>query len=284
MTYAERMPLHATPTSRPLGAPTEPDDDGSVALVQSVDRALTILSLLAQSDTDLGITDLAGHLGVHKSTASRLVATLESHELVEQQQDRGKYRLGLGLMRLSAAAGLSFDLVRIARPTATRLCATTGETINVAILSDLAALYVDQVTGSSTVLSHNWVGQRIPLHATSNGKVLLAEAPEAVLRQVMDAGLASYTPATITDPARLRAELRQTSGQGYAMAVDELETGLTAIAAPIRGADGHIVASISVSGPGFRLAADTDRLIRRVKDSAAEVSSRLGYIHRGTSH
>lgn len=252
-------------------------DDESTGLVQSVDRALTILEQLARAGTDLGITDLAAQLGVHKSTASRLVATLEAHDLVEQQQERGKYRLGLGLMRLSAAAGLSFDLVRIARPTATRLSATTGETINVAILSDLAALYVDQVSGSSTVLSHNWVGQRIPLHATSNGKVLLASAPDAVWRQVVDAGLSSYTPHTITDPARLRAELRHVHTQGFAVAIDELETGLTAIAAPIRGADGHVVASISVSGPGFRLSAATDRLVARVRDAAAEVSAKLGY-------
>ena len=140
--------------------------------VQSVDRALTILETLARSG-EAGVTDLAAALEVHKSTAFRLVATLESHGLVEQIDGRGKYRLGIGLLRLAGATTARLDVVQEARPISRKLAADTGETVNVAVLADRSALYLDQVAGSSALQSHNWVGQHIPLHATANGKVLL---------------------------------------------------------------------------------------------------------------
>ncbi len=113
-------------------------------------------------------------LGVHKSTAFRLVATLESHGMVEQNEDRGKYRLGVGVLRLAGATTARLDVVQEARPICRKLAADSGETVNIAVLSDRSALYLDQVAGQSALQSHNWVGQHIPLHATSNGKVLLS--------------------------------------------------------------------------------------------------------------
>lgn len=141
--------------------------------VQSVDRAVTILDLLADAG-ELGVTELARRLDVHKSTASRLVAALERWDLVEQIDGRGKYRLGVGLLRLAGTAVAGLDVVEQARPVCRRLAAETGLTVNLAVLSDQQALYLDQVAGTSALQSYNWVGQRIPLHATSNGKVLLS--------------------------------------------------------------------------------------------------------------
>ena len=160
-------------------APVTRSDTASTG-VQSVERALVILDILARSG-EAGVTSLAHEIGVHKSTALRLVATLEQGGLVEQTADRGKYRLGVGVLRLAGATAARLDVVTEARPICRRLASDTGETINIAVLSDHAALYVDQVAGSSTVQPHNWVGQRIPLHATSNGKVLLGWAPESEL-------------------------------------------------------------------------------------------------------
>ena len=191
--------------------------------VQSVDRALTILERLARSG-EAGVTEIAGELGVHKSTAFRLVATLEAHRLVEQTEDRGKYRLGVGLLRLAGATTARLDLVQEARPVCRQLASETGETVNIAVLSESSALYLDQVAGSSALQPHNWVGQHIPLHATSNGKVLLS----GLNRQQCDAmlsKLSAYTPTTITTKGKLRAELDQVREQGYALAVDELEVG-----------------------------------------------------------
>ena len=103
--------------------------------VQSVDRALTILAILARLG-QAGVTEIAVELGVHKSTAFRLVSTLEAHELVEQTEERGKYRLGLGLVRLAGASTARLDVVQEARPVCRRLAAESGETVNVAVLSD----------------------------------------------------------------------------------------------------------------------------------------------------
>jgi DNA-binding IclR family transcriptional regulator len=245
--------------------------------VQSVDRAVTILELLA-SHGDGGVTELAGHLGVHKSTAFRLVAALERRGLVEQVNGRGKYRLGIGLLRLAGASTSRLDLVQESRAVTRSLAQRTGETVNVAVLSDGAALYVDQVAGSSALQPHNWVGQRIPLHATSNGKVLLSGLERhEVSREVPT--LSVYTANTISAEDALFHELDDVRQRGYAIAVDELEIGLSAVAAPIRNSRGEVVASMSVSGPTFRMGArHLLQMADAVMKAAQEVSVRLGSV------
>lgn len=247
--------------------------------VQSVDRALTILELLARGG-EAGVTEIAAELDVHKSTAFRLVATLESHRLVEQTEDRGKYRLGVGVLRLAGATSARLDVVQEARSVCRQLAADTGETVNIAVLSESSALYLDQVAGSSALQPHNWVGQHIPLHATSNGKVLLSGLDQPALDALLGK-LSTYTPLTITKKGKLRDELARVREQGYALAVDELEVGLTAAAAPIRNAHGDVVASMSVSGPTFRLSEDRiHEVVDKLVEAALEVSHRLGWGHR----
>lgn len=247
--------------------------------VQSVDRALTILEVLARIG-EAGVTEIAGELGVHKSTAFRLVATLEAHRLVEQTADRGRYRLGVGVLRLAGATSARLDLVQEARPVCRQLAADTGETVNIAVLSDRSALYLDQVAGSSALQPHNWVGQHIPLHATSNGKVLLSGLDGERLGEVLGS-LSRYTDLTITTRAKLRDELERVRESGYAVAVDELEEGLTAAAAPVRNAHGDVVASMSVSGPTFRLSEQrVSEVLPLLVAAAEEVSHRLGWGHR----
>jgi DNA-binding IclR family transcriptional regulator len=244
--------------------------------VQSVERAVTILEILARAG-EAGVTEMSAEIGVHKSTAFRLVSTLERRGLVEQSEDRGKYRLGVGILRLAGATTARLDVVQEARPICRKLAADTGETVNIAVLSDRSALYLDQVAGASALQPHNWVGQHIPLHATSNGKILLSDLTEEELTRTLSS-LPGYTDRTITTRNRLRRELEEVRERGYAVAVDELEVGLTALAAPIRNVHGDVIASLSLSGPSFRL--DDDRvadLLPLVTDAAAEVSHRLGW-------
>ena len=159
------------------------------------------------------MTELAVGLEVHKSTAFRLVATLESHGLVEQTEDRGKYRLGVGLLRLAGATTARLDVVQEARSICRKLAADTRETVNIAVLADRSALYLDQVAGSSALQSHNWVGQHIPLHATSNGKVLISGLESTEQTRMLGA-LPAYTGLTITRKGELRKELEQGPGAG----------------------------------------------------------------------
>ncbi|WP_111765504.1 IclR family transcriptional regulator [Nakamurella deserti] len=257
--------------------------DETTGSVQSVDRALTILELLA-ADGELGVTQIAGLLGVHKSTASRLLATLEAHGLAEQLPDRGRYQLGVGLLRLAGSTRVRLDIVRESRPIARALAADTGETVNLVILSGTETLYLDQVEGPSALQIHHWVGRRNPLHATANGRVLLAHASraeqDAIIAAISDdrRRLPALTARTVTSAEALRAALVEVRHRGYDVAVDELEIGLTAVAAPVRGADGEVIGSLSVSGPGFRLTTDRlDDTVRAVVVAAGAVSRRMGF-------
>ncbi|MET0234862.1 MAG: IclR family transcriptional regulator [Kibdelosporangium sp.] len=252
----------------------------SDSTIQSVDRALTVLRLLARHG-ELGVTEIAAKLNVHKSTAFRFVTTLELHDLVEQHTERGKYRLGVGVLQLAGATTAKLDLVQRAKPVSQRLAEVVGETVNITILSGHEALYVDQVAGSAALQLHNWVGQRIPLHATSNGKVLLSSVSGVRFDELTDGVLKQFTDKTVTDRQTLRAQIDQVRESGYAVAVDELEIGLTAIAAPISGADGVVVGSISASGPGFRITADrVPDVAAQVVSAANDVSRRLGWFGR----
>jgi DNA-binding IclR family transcriptional regulator len=252
-------------------------DSGTVPTVQSVDRAVTVLEILASAG-EAGVTQIAGELGVHKSTAFRLVAALERRGLVEQHAERGKYRLGVGILRLAGATTARLDLVQESRPLCRALAAGTNETVNLTVLSDGAALYIDQVAGSSALQPHNWVGQRIPLHATSNGKVLLSGLPDSEVLTLVGRRPRTYTPSTLSTGADVLADVAQARTQGYALAVDELEVGLSAVAAPIRNVHGDVIASVSVSGPTFRL--QDERMAtatEAVVETADEVSRRLGW-------
>lgn len=268
-----------------------PDEDANVVggdslrpgLVQSVDRALMILEMLA-ADGDLGVTEMAGILDVHKSTVSRLVATLEEHGLVEQISDRGRYQLSLGVVRLAGAARGRLDLVTESRALSRALAAATGETVNLVVLSGRETLYLDQASSGSALQIHNWLGKRNPLHATANGRVLLAWQGESEIDKLLaeitakEGGLAPHTEATTTDPAALKEILAAVREQGYSVVADELELGLSAIAAPVRGMGGSVIASLSVSGPSFRLTGDRlAAAIVPLREAAAAVSARMSY-------
>ncbi len=251
--------------------------------LQSVDRALTILEILARHG-ELGVTGIAGELDVHKSTASRLVGALEAHRLVEQLGDRGKYRLGFGIVRLAGATTARLDLPRQSRPMCRRLAVELGETVNVAVLDGTAVVNVAQEQGNAAISAHNWLGQRTPAHATSSGKVLLAWATEDERAAIIEAGLTRYSDNTITDSAALAAELDDIRQRGWASTSEELEIGLNAVAAPIRGADGVVVGAISVSGPSYRLAASSfTEIAKRVQFEAEAISLELGYFPQAES-
>ncbi len=248
--------------------------------LQSVNRALRALELIAEAG-ELGVTELGRRLDVHKATASRLVATLAERGLVERDPVTEKYRLGFGLIRLAGAAMASLDLVRTARPIIEDLADRTRETVNLGVLSGDAVVYIDQVTGTRSIVAVSWVGRRTPLHCTSNGKVLLASLGDAERDRMLSVPLERTTPGTIVDPDTLRGQLAEIRLKGYAQTMEELEEGLNAVAAPIHRADGETVAALSVSGPAFRMRPiDLPRIGRMTMEAASAISRRLGYVER----
>jgi len=237
--------------------------------VQSVDRAIAILEILARRG-ETRVTDLALELDVHKSTAFRLLGALEQGGLVEQSGERGRYRLGFGVVRLAGAATAQLDLSREGHEVCERLAVAIGETVNIAVPEDGHAVNISQVRGPSAISGHNWVGQRTPVHATSSGKVLLAFGAVA-----LPATLERYTARTLVELDEQLAEIRR---RGFGYTIEELETGLNAVAAPIRGPGGAVVAAVSASGPSYRL---TPERIPEVGDllvaGAREISQRIGH-------
>ncbi|MQA05863.1 MAG: helix-turn-helix domain-containing protein [Streptosporangiales bacterium] len=237
--------------------------------MRSVDRALSILQVIAQRG-ELSLTDIAAAVDVHKSTAFRLLGTLEARGMVERVADGGAYRLAYGVVQLAAAATRGYDLSVLSRPVCQQLADQLGETVNIAIHDGLAVISIDQIIGSAAVTTVNWVGQRTPMHATAAGKVFLAHLPESHLDTLE---LVAYTEHTTTDATALRDQLVAVRDLGYATSVEEHEVGLVAVAAPIRAFAGDVVAALVVSGPTFRLTPEIlPDLAAAVAAGATEIS------------
>ncbi|MFD7924127.1 IclR family transcriptional regulator [Streptomyces sp. NPDC059740] len=245
--------------------------------MQSVDRAVSVLEILARHG-EAGVTEIADELEVHKSTAFRLLGVLEERSLVAQAKDRGKYYLAAGVLRLAGAAAARLDISQEGAPVCRELADEVGETVNIAVLDEDAAVNIMQARGAASVTAQNWLGRRTPLHATSSGKVLLAHLPTTLREGLMARTLPRFTPATVTGTAALREELRCVTEDGYALAREELEVGLTAVAAPARAHDGQVIGALSISGPVYRLdEARLGELSGRAVAAAAELSRRMGY-------
>jgi IclR family transcriptional regulator, acetate operon repressor len=217
------------------------------ATYQSAERVLTLLASFEDSRPELSVTEIAAALGVHKSTASRLAATLERSGFLARSGRR--YRLGVEIIRLGTVALRSADIVATMQPAMEKLSQLTGETINLAVPAGPDVLNVAEVP-STYILSSSggWVGRRTRPHAVANGKVLLAFGaipPPPRLER--------YTEHTITTRDGLARELARIRRDGFATAVAELEDGLVAVAAPVLGPGGGCVAAVSISGPAFRM-------------------------------
>jgi DNA-binding IclR family transcriptional regulator len=245
--------------------------------IQSVDRAVSVMEFLARRGWS-GVTEVSRELEIHKSTAYRLLTTLRDRGLVEQDAATEKYRLGFGLVLLARAVRADLDILRCARPVCERLSESTGETVTIAVLEGDDAVVIHQSVSRASALSVDWTGLHTPLHATAAGKIFLAYMPEDQLLRVLEGPLERFTENTIIDPASLKYHSGKIRDEGYGYTVEELETGLNAVGAPIRDADGAVVGAVSVSGPAFRLRPDAlpdiGKLSRR---TAADISRCLGF-------
>jgi IclR family acetate operon transcriptional repressor len=210
---------------------------------QTIDRAAQLLTLVLEADQPRALSDLAGDAELPKSTASRLLGALERQGLIQQRGLRGSFEPGPVLLRFANRG----QLVELAQARMEALSAASGETINLAVPGPLGVEHLAQIESRHFLGTGQWVGRRVPYHATAVGKVLIAFGGA-------DPGpLDPLTPATIVDRERLAAEIEQVRRDGYATAVDELEVGLSGLAAPVFGAGQKALAALSISGPTLRL-------------------------------
>src|SRR5713226_5718295 len=167
-------------------------------LIRSVDRAVAILDLLAREGWRTG-ADVARELGVHRSTALRLLGTLERHALVERNPKTAKYRLGRRLPQLASVVTVGHDLRSVARPVCEGLADATGETVTLDVLEGDEIVPIEQAVGSTAIVSVNWLGRRTPVHCTASGKVILAFSGEEIRHRLLARPLEKRTPQSIVD-------------------------------------------------------------------------------------
>jgi IclR family acetate operon transcriptional repressor len=262
--------------------PADPAANGDVAAgargTTAIDRGAELLVRVLESEQPVALADLVSASGIPKSTASRLVSALERQGLVEQDGERGRLRPGPAILRVAERGMLERSVVEMARASLDTLGEASGETINLAVPARLGVEHVAQVESRHFLGAGQWLGRSVGYHCTAVGKVFMAfgRAP------LPAPPLPRMTPHTVTDPGRLRLELAIVRREGFADAIDELEVGLAAIAAPVRGAGGEVVAALSISGPTTRMTPERVAELKPILiDEARTLSRRLGNTQQG---
>lgn len=247
--------------------------------LMTVDRAIKLLYVLADHRREMGVTEIAKELDVYPSVVSRLLATLQRHNLARQNPTTLKYQLGLGILQLSVAMSDSLDLNAAALPTLGWLNEITQETVFLMVQDHGEGIYIQRKDSPQRVAIQSQVGAREPLHASSVGKALLAHLPEDEVERILtERPLIKRTPNTITDVEAFRVHLETIRQQGYAIDDEEGEIGIRCIGAPVFDYTGFPVAAVSISGPSFRT--PVEKLIEwspLLLAGTAEISRRLGY-------
>lgn len=248
---------------------------------QAVQRAVALLKLFSDARPEWPLPDLARAAGLHKTTAFRLLSALTSEGLVARTPGSQGYRLGPEAITLGARALRANDLRTVGRPALEALAERSGETATLETRVEDQVLILDEVHRHESLRAIPSVGTRWPVHATSTGKVLVAELSEADRTAILRSPLARPTRRTIATQAGLRRELRRVRVQGYATAIGELEDGYSAVGVAIRDHDGRVVAALSVGGPSARLPLTRlTGMVPILRQSAGQISRRLGHSDR----
>ncbi|NPV54094.1 MAG: IclR family transcriptional regulator [Firmicutes bacterium] len=253
-----------------------------VSSVQSVDRALRILDLLASEGRSLGLGQISEMLGLNASTTHRLLTALMIHGYVEQQKENDKYRLGFKVLELSSALLQQIDLRQEAYPYLRELMERTGEVVHLAILDQGEVVYIDKVESIQTLTMYSKIGRRVYCHCTALGKVLLASLDDREIEEILSKkGLPRLTNNTITSLEQFYLHLQTVRANGFAIDDEEHEQGIRCVAAPIYNQDGRVVAALSVSGPSIRMTREKiERVTPLVTECGGKISERLGYRSR----
>lgn len=246
---------------------------------QSIEKAAAVLGAFADGHPGLRVSDVAREAGLSQSTASRLLATLESVDYVERDEVSGLYRLGPALITLAGVLLNQHPVHREGRQRAQDLAHAFGLGANIAIRRGPSLFYLCNFEGRNAPKSYTLMGQGNPLHATGLGKCLLLPVSAEDRRSLLP-GLQRFTSRTITSHEELDAELKQIRGNGYAVEREELALGRACVAAPILGANRTIVAALSISGPlsAIDLPTREEELARTVIETADSISTGLGYL------
>ena len=240
-------------------------DRGPAHGTTAVDRGADLLVRVLESEEPVALSELASAAGLPKSTASRLVTALERRGLIEQDGERGRLRPGPAILRVAERSMLERNIVELAKPALDALADATGETINLAVPGLEGVEHIAQVDSRHFLGAGQWLGRAVDYEHSANGKVFTAF------------GRAPADAAAATD-----GELQAVRRTDVATSIDELETGLAAMAAPVRGARGEVIAALSISGPTLRMTpARIEELSPILTSEARTLSRRLGHRDEG---
>jgi len=278
---ADRNPRgYAAPVQRPSATASEPlqretqdprpDGGAGAQRIQAVDRAVALLKSVAASATPPTVLELARDCGLNRSTAWRLLRTLEHHGLVDRDPITQRYTVGYGAV--SVAAVVADDaLVRRVRPLLARLADATGEVVTLAVAKRFNLVYVDQVDPPNVAVP-SWLGKPLPLHATSGGKAFLAWLRPEERDAILPAKLPRYTPHTITDRNLLEQQFAEVRQAGYALCNREYEEFSSGASAAVLSTRQYPMAVVNVWGPAPRNPA---RKLREIGVQAAQAAGEI---------
>jgi DNA-binding IclR family transcriptional regulator len=253
-------------------------DEQAASNVRSIQRALRILDSFDDQHPEMGVSEIAVAVGLHKATAHRIVTTLVHHGYLERAPGGQKYRLGLQLTHLGLKALRRLDLRREALPHMTRVAQEWDEACDLSLYDRGEVFYIEVLQGNHALTIAASVGQRLPAHCTASGKVFLAHLPPEEVEAFLSRPLRPCTDKTVTSPDLLRREIAATRLRGYGFDNEETEEGVRAVSAPIRNQEGAVVAAMGMPGPSSRMTMErVEGIASALRDAAAGVSRRLGW-------
>lgn len=245
--------------------------------VRAVERALQILECFDDNHPERGISEIAEEIGLHKATTHRILTTLLNSGYIERAADGQRYRLGLRLSDLGFKVMRRMNLRQEALPLVRELSQELGETCDLSVCDHGRVYYLDVIQSRHALTVSAMPGQRLPLHSTASGKMLLAHLPEDEIDRVFEGSLRAYTPNTITVPEQLRAQLALIRERGYSVDNEEYEIGIWATSAPIFNHAGKVLAAVSVLSPTSRINPErSDEIIRLLVETTRAISRRMG--------
>jgi len=258
--------------------------DGPYQL-HSLDRAVSVLEVLGESDAPLSLAEICHRMGLHKSTAHRSLMVLERSALIERTQEN-RFRLGLKLYELGNRAVEQIDLRARVQPYFRRLAAQVGETVHLSVLQKTSVVYLDKVEPNRRVCMSSKIGTSNPVYCTSMGKAMLAFQPIETIEQIAaKIRFVRYTPKTLCTREALLKALERVRRRGYAIDDEEIELGVRCIGAPVFNEKHRAIAAVSVSGPASRITAQSvpvfaEHLLRCCR----EISASLGLQEKKRPH
>ncbi len=256
----------------------ERTDVGGGPIIQSLQRGLGILELVAKKQAGMTTVEISREIGLHTSTTFHLLRTLATLGYLVQDENTKQYRVGSKVFHLATSVSHELQLLKMANPLLVDMAKETGETSHLALFERGEVIVVGKVDGEGPVGVTERVGYPRPAHCTAIGKVLLAHLTDAELKVFLaGADLRAMTPRTITAISILEQELQRVRTQGYAIDDEEYSQGLRCIAAPVRNFTHNVVAAVGVSGPVWRVSLDrVAPLTATVRAAAQRLSQELG--------